>query len=79
MNSELPNPAAFAEATGHVRPEDIAEAIPCDSDTKRFVEAVKPYIEAGFTEIALIQIGGDHQEPFLDWSQKTLLPALRAL
>ena len=31
----------------------------------------------GFDEIALIQIGGDHQGPFLDWSQKALLPALR--
>ncbi|MET9217237.1 LLM class F420-dependent oxidoreductase [Streptomyces sp. NPDC003300] len=79
VNAELPNPTAFAGANGHVRPEDIAEAIPCGSDPDVFAEAVASYIEAGFTEIALIQIGGDHQEPFLDWSQKTLLPALRAL
>lgn len=31
----------------------------------------------GFDEIALVQIGGDYQEPFLSWSEKTLLPALR--
>ncbi|MFB8352877.1 LLM class F420-dependent oxidoreductase [Streptomyces niveus] len=79
VNSELPNPAAFTGATAHVRPQDIAEAIPCGSDPELFTEAVKPYIEAGFTEIALIQIGGAHQEPFLDWSRETLLPALRTL
>ena len=44
-----------------------------------FVEAVRPYVDAGFTEIALVQIGGDHQHPFLDWAEKKLLPALKDL
>ncbi|MEU8775604.1 hypothetical protein [Streptomyces sp. NPDC048606] len=34
---------------------------------------------AGFDEIALIQIGGDQQEPFLAWSETELLPALAEL
>jgi hypothetical protein len=34
---------------------------------------------AGFTEIALVQVGGDHQRPFLDWAETKLLPALREL
>ena len=29
------------------------------------VEAVRPYWEAGFTDVALVQIGGDTQEAFL--------------
>ncbi len=41
------------------------------------MEAVRPYAEAGFTEIALVQIGGETQDAFLEWSAKTLLPALR--
>ncbi|MGW2262323.1 LLM class F420-dependent oxidoreductase [Streptomyces sp. NPDC004749] len=79
VNSELPGPTAFAGATSFVRPEDVAETIPCGDDVDAFVEAVKPYVDAGFTEIALVQIGGEHQRPFLDWSEKTLLPALRRL
>ncbi|MGW1813903.1 LLM class F420-dependent oxidoreductase [Streptomyces sp. NPDC002125] len=77
VNAELPGPAAFEQATAHTRPEDVADAIPCGNDVGAFVEAVRPYAEAGFTDIALIQIGGAHQEAFLEWSETDLLPALR--
>ncbi|MEU1616626.1 LLM class F420-dependent oxidoreductase [Streptomyces sp. NPDC005722] len=79
VNSELPGTAAFASASENVRPEDVAESIPCGDDPQAFVEAVRPYAEAGFTEIALVQVGGDAQPAFLDWAEKTLLPALREL
>ncbi|GAB7034956.1 LLM class F420-dependent oxidoreductase [Streptomyces sp. NPDC021749] len=79
VNSELPGPNGFAGATRYVRPQDVAEAVPCGDDVGRFVEAVRPYVDAGFTEVALVQIGGDHQEPFLDWAGTKLLPALRNL
>ncbi|WP_433546572.1 LLM class F420-dependent oxidoreductase [Streptomyces sp. CA-294286] len=79
VNSELPGPAGFAGATQFVRPEDVAETIPCGSKVEDFVEAVRPYAEAGFTEVALVQIGGDQQEPYLEWAEKELLPALREL
>ncbi|GGU48353.1 LLM class F420-dependent oxidoreductase [Streptomyces lavendofoliae] len=77
VNSELPHPDSFDAATQFVRPEDVADAIPCGDDPDDFVAAVKPYADAGFTEIALVQIGGDSQPAFLDWSAKKLLPALR--
>ncbi|MBQ0986904.1 LLM class F420-dependent oxidoreductase [Streptomyces sp. F63] len=77
VNSELPGPASFEAATQFVRPDDVAEAIPCGDDVSAFVEAVRPFAEAGFTEVALVQIGGESQHAFLDWSEKTLLPALR--
>lgn len=79
VNAELPGPAGFARATRHTRPEDVAEAIPCGDDVGVFVDAVRSFTDAGFTEIALVQIGGDRQEPFLDWSETKLLPALRGL
>ncbi|GLX42108.1 LLM class F420-dependent oxidoreductase [Streptomyces roseochromogenus] len=79
VNAELPGPAGFAQAARHTRPEDVADTIPCGDDVGTFVEAVRPYVDAGFTEIALIQIGGDQQEPFLDWSATQLLPALGEL
>ena len=77
VNAELPGPAGFAGATQFVRPEDVAEAIPCGSDVSTFVEAVAPFAEAGFSHVALVQIGGGDQDAFLDWSESTLLPALR--
>jgi len=76
VNAELPHPDSFSAATQFVTEEDVAASIPCGDDPEAFVEAVRPYAEAGFTEIALVQIGGDSQPAFLDWSAKTLLPAL---
>ncbi|MFI6764812.1 LLM class F420-dependent oxidoreductase [Streptomyces sp. NPDC050355] len=79
VNAELPGPAGFEDATQYVRPDDIAAAVPCGDDVGRFVEAVRPYVDTGFTEVALVQIGGDRQEPFLRWAEAELLPALREL
>jgi hypothetical protein len=57
----------------------VAESIPCGDDVDSVVDAVRSFVEAGFTEVALIQIGGDHQEPYLEWAERKLLPALREL
>jgi G6PDH family F420-dependent oxidoreductase len=78
VNAELPGPAAFDAASKFVRPEDVAESIPCGPDVKRHVQAVQEFVDAGFTHIAVIQIGGRHQDPFIRWAQEELLPALRA-
>ncbi|MDX2395638.1 MULTISPECIES: LLM class F420-dependent oxidoreductase [unclassified Streptomyces] len=79
VNAELPGPSAFDQATRYVRPEDIAKSIPCGDDPEAFVDAVRPFVEAGFTEIALVQVGGSHQHSFIDWAETTLLPALRGM
>jgi G6PDH family F420-dependent oxidoreductase len=77
--SELPGPAAFEAATQFVRPEDVAAAIPCGADITRVVEEVRTWALAGFTHLALVQIGGDAQDEFLAWSREVLLPALREI
>jgi G6PDH family F420-dependent oxidoreductase len=77
VNAELPTPAAFAAATRFVQPSDVAEAIPCGPDLGAIVEAVGAYREAGFTDIALIQVGGETQEAFLKEAAEPLLAALR--
>ncbi|MGO8850137.1 MAG: LLM class F420-dependent oxidoreductase, partial [Mycobacterium sp.] len=38
---------------------------------------IRPYWEAGFTDVALVQIGGDTQERFLKEAAEPLLDALR--
>ncbi|CAN5118173.1 LLM class F420-dependent oxidoreductase [soil metagenome] len=79
VNAELPGPAGFDAAAQFVRPEDVAESIPCGSDVGAVLDAVTPFVQAGFTHLALVQIGGEHQQEFLDWSERELLPALREL
>ncbi|GGG18900.1 LLM class F420-dependent oxidoreductase [Rhodococcoides trifolii] len=77
VNADLPTTAGFAGATQFVRPEDVAETIPCGPDLDNIVEKVKPYWEAGFTDIALVQIGDATQDRFLAEVAGPLLEKLR--
>ena len=63
VNADLPTTAGFEGATQFVRPDDVAESIPCGPDLDAIVEAVSKYWEAGFTDIALVQVGGDSSGP----------------
>ena len=65
VNADLPTTAGFAGATQFVRPEDVAESIPCGPDLDAIVDSVRAYWEAGFTDIALVQIGDEGQDLFL--------------
>ncbi|GHF48839.1 G6PDH family F420-dependent oxidoreductase [Amycolatopsis bartoniae] len=76
VNAELPGTSAFAGATQYVRQSDVAESIPCGADVDAIVEAVKPFADAGFTDLAFVQIGGDQQDPFFEFAKSDLLPAL---
>jgi G6PDH family F420-dependent oxidoreductase len=79
VNADLPNPESFDAATQFVTPEDVSGQIACGADVEEHVEAIRPFIDAGFTEIALVQIGAEQQTEFIDWAQQNLLPALRSL
>ena len=78
VNADLPGTAGFAVASQFVREEDVAGSIPCGDDVDAVIEAARAYADAGFTHLALVQIGGDQQRPYLEWTEGTLLPAWRA-
>ncbi|OBA97431.1 LLM class F420-dependent oxidoreductase, partial [Mycobacteriaceae bacterium 1482268.1] len=78
VNSDLPTTAGFEGATQFVKPDDVAESIPCGPDLDAIVEAVSEYWQAGFTDIALVQIGDDGQDVFLKEAAGTLLEKLRS-
>ena len=61
-----------------VRPEDVADSIPCGPDLDAIVEAVSAYWEAGFTDVALVQVGDEGQDRFLAEAAGPLLEKLRA-
>ncbi|MEV4620263.1 TIGR03557 family F420-dependent LLM class oxidoreductase [Asanoa sp. NPDC049573] len=79
VNSNLPNPAAFEQASRFVREEDVAAGITCGPDVDAHVEAVKKFADAGFTHVSLLQIGDESQPEFIDWAASELIPRLKQL
>jgi G6PDH family F420-dependent oxidoreductase len=77
VNAELPGPAGFDGASQFVTPDDVAASIPCGPDTEGIVKAVRAFEDAGFTDVALVQIGDESQRDFLAMAEQELLPALR--
>lgn len=77
VNAELPGTAGFAAASQFVTPDDVAEAFSCGPDVDAHVEAVRPFVDAGFTHVALVQVGGESQPAFIEFAERELLPALR--
>jgi len=78
VNADLPTTKGFAGASQFVKADDISSSIPCGPDLDAIVEAVSAYWEAGFTDIALVQIGDEKQQQFLDVAAEPLLEKLRA-
>ncbi|MCW2517790.1 MAG: luciferase family protein [Mycobacterium sp.] len=78
VNSDLPTTAGFTGATQFVRPDDVASSIPCGPDLDAIVAAVSKYWEAGFTDIALVQVGDEGQDRFLKEAAQPLLEKLRS-
>jgi G6PDH family F420-dependent oxidoreductase len=79
VNAELPGTAAFAAASQYVTPDDVAAQVPCGNDLDEFAEKIKPFADAGFTHVALVQIGAESQQQFITWAESQLLPRLQAL
>lgn len=79
VNADLPTTASFESASQFVRPEDVADSIACGPDLDALAQSVQPFLDAGFTDIALVQIGDEGQERFLDKAAGPLLERLRAL
>ncbi|MFC4535948.1 LLM class F420-dependent oxidoreductase [Sphaerisporangium dianthi] len=72
----LPLPRHFEQLAEMVTEQDATAATPCGPDPEAHVEAIKQYVDAGFDEIYISQIGHD-QEAFFDFYAKEVLPRLR--
>ncbi|MDN3309400.1 TIGR03557 family F420-dependent LLM class oxidoreductase [Microbacterium oryzae] len=79
VNADLPTPAGFQGASAYVRPEDVAESIACGPDLDVLAESVRPFVDAGFTDVAIVQVGDEQQERFLAEVAEPLLERLRDL
>jgi G6PDH family F420-dependent oxidoreductase len=78
VNADLPTPKGFQAASQFVRKEDVAGSIACGPDLDELVEGVRPLWEAGFTDVAVVQVGDVLQQRFLDEIAGPLLDRLRA-
>ncbi len=79
VNADLPTPAGFDAASKFVRPDDVASAIACGPDLDELAESARPFLEAGFTDLAIVQVGDAAQARFLEEAAGPLLEKLRAL
>lgn len=79
VNAELPSTAGFDAASTYVTPADVAGKIPCGNDVAAIVTAAKEFFDAGFTDLALVQIGPDHQDSFFAAAAAEILPELKKL
>jgi G6PDH family F420-dependent oxidoreductase len=68
--AELPNPVNFEAAVTTVREEDIAEMVPCGSDPQAHAQAVRQFVDAGFEEVSVLQVGDDYEGFFRFWTEE---------
>lgn len=71
----LPSPAHFEQAAELVTEEMVAESVTCGPDPARHVAALRAYLDAGYDEVYVQQIGPD-QQGFLDFYAREVLPRL---
>ncbi len=72
----LPTPAHFEQATALVTEEMVAESVACGPDVDRHVAQLQAYVDAGYDEVFVQQIGPD-QEGFFEVYEREVLPRLR--
>ena len=75
LSQELPMPAHFEQAAQTVTEEMVTDKIACGPDPERFVQAFEQYLEAGFDQIYVSQIGED-QTGFLNFYFSEVQPRL---
>jgi G6PDH family F420-dependent oxidoreductase len=73
LSQELPTPRHFEQATSVLRKDDVVKSFACGPDPQRHIEAIQQYVDAGYDEIYVTQVGPD-QEGFLRFYEREVLP-----
>jgi coenzyme F420-dependent glucose-6-phosphate dehydrogenase len=72
---EVPLPSHFEQAASLADEEDVAESVVCGPDPERHIDAVREFVDAGYTHVYVHQVGPD-QEGFFRFYEREVLPAL---
>ena len=63
-------------------PDDIKKKVPCGPDAERVADAIREYVEIGFDEVYISQMGGrdaaTSSQGFFDFYARDVLPKLKA-
>jgi G6PDH family F420-dependent oxidoreductase len=76
LAQELPLPSHFEQASQLVTEDMVAQSTPCGPDPQRHVDALQEFVDAGFDEVYVSQIGPD-QDGFFRFYREQVLPRLR--
>jgi G6PDH family F420-dependent oxidoreductase len=76
LAQELATPTLFEQASQLVTEEMVAEKVTCGSDVDEHVAALQEYVDAGFDEIYVSQMGPD-REGMIRFYEREVLPRLR--
>lgn len=75
LHSDVTRPRMFADMASVMRPGMAADAVVHGASPEPFVEAVREFVDAGYTHVALHQVGPE-QDGFLDFWDRELRAAL---
>jgi G6PDH family F420-dependent oxidoreductase len=73
LSQVLPTPAHFEQASELVEEEMVARSVPCGPDLEPHAELIQSFVDAGFDELYIQQIGS-HHDRFFELYATELLP-----
>ncbi len=76
VSQELAIPLQFEQASSVAREEDVAKEIICGPDPQKHIQEIQKYVQAGFEQVYVHQVGPD-QEGFFEFYQREILPKFR--
>ena len=65
----LPTPTHFEQASSMV-PQSAMEEMPCGSEAKPYIDRIRAFIDAGYDEVYVQQIGPEHDRFFEFWESE---------
>jgi G6PDH family F420-dependent oxidoreductase len=77
LSQVLPTPRHFEQASELVSKDMVADTVPCGPHPERIVDSLRQYVDAGYDEVYLSQIGPDQDAFFQAWTDR-VLPEVRA-
>lgn len=76
LNTELRLPQDFQNTAQLVRVEDATKNVPTGADPQSILESIQKYIDAGFSDIYIHNIG-PNQEEFIEFASREILSKFR--
>ena len=74
--AELPNTVNFDAAVGTVREDDVTAQVGVGPDPANHLERINAFVDAGFDEICVVQVGDDRGDGFFDFWAEEIAPEL---